>query len=47
MVDKPPLIDEDICEVCGEVECTEDCECENCMLERGERYMEGMRDTYD
>ena len=37
-----------VCEVCGEEEeCTEDCECEDCLQERAERHHEGMMDTYD
>ena len=39
--------DVNLCEVCGEEECIEDCECTDCMNERGERYAEGLMDTYD
>jgi len=36
-----------LCEVCNDDPCTEECECGDCIQERGERLSELYHDTYD
>ena len=47
LTEEPP---ERGCDHCGcgpNDDCYEDCECEDCLIQRAESHEEGMRDTYD